>query len=210
LQAAMPGKFDHVPAAPGSPFAGSSNCTSAGPPLSPEGLRALMWISAQVMGHAKFMFLVALGAMAMQDFPHKYKVAAAAGTEADVSVTGDRLEALACAAPAQFGGPGDKWSPETLLTAAVASCFVLTFRAIARASKLDWTTLKCEVEGTLERRDGKSLFTEFAVQATLSVPADTNEDRAMRLLDKAEQTCLVTNSLSAQTHLKALVLKASR
>jgi peroxiredoxin-like protein len=145
----------------------------------------------------------------MQEFPHHYKVAAAAKVEADVSVTADRLDAISCAAPAEFGGPGDKWSPETLLTGAVAGCFVLTFRAIARASKLDWISLKCEVEGTLERRDGKTRFTDFTVRAALSVPQDTNEERALRLLEKAETTCLVTNSLTGHTHLDASVSKAS-
>jgi organic hydroperoxide reductase OsmC/OhrA len=31
----------------------------------------------------------------------------------------------------QLGGPGGQWSPETLLVAAAAECFILTFRAVA-------------------------------------------------------------------------------
>jgi hypothetical protein len=41
-----------------------------------------------------------------------------------------------CAAPAEFGGPGDQWSPESLLAGAIASCFALTFRFVARAQKV--------------------------------------------------------------------------
>ena len=144
---------------------------------------------------------------AMQDFPHHYKVVSTTAAEGLVSVAGDKLGTISCAAPAEFGGPGDQWSPETLLTAAVGSCFILSFRAIARASKLAWISLTCEVEGTLERREGKTKFTEFAVHATLSVPQDTNEERAVRLLEKAEASCLVTNSLTGTTHLDATVLK---
>ena len=143
----------------------------------------------------------------MQDYPHHYKVAADAGPEGDVSITGDQLAPIPSQPPAQFGGPGNKWSPETLLTAAVVDCFILTFRAIARASKLSWTSLKCEVEGTLERKDNKTQFTEFVVHATLTVPQDTREERAQRLLEKAEETCLVTNSLSSATRLDAKVLR---
>jgi len=145
----------------------------------------------------------------MQDYPHHYKVSASAAAEANVSVVGDSLEAIPCAAPAEFGGPGDKWSPETLLTAAVASCFILSFRAIARASKLSWTSLTCHVEGTLERRDGKTQFTEFVVRAALAVPQETNEERAHRLLEKAEENCLITNSLTGATHLEASVSKGA-
>jgi peroxiredoxin-like protein len=145
----------------------------------------------------------------MQDLPHHYKVVAAGEAEGDVSLAGNRLDAILSAPPAEFGGPGDKWSPETLLVAAVADCFVLTFRAIARASKVSWISLKCEVEGTLDRLEGRTKFSNFTIRATLSVPQDTKEDRALRLLEKAEQGCLVTNSLSSTTHLDAVVVNAS-
>ena len=145
----------------------------------------------------------------MRYFPHHYKVAAVAGPDGDVSLLCDGLDAIPSAPPAEFGGPGDKWSPETLLVAAVADCFILSFRAIAGASKLSWISLKCEVEGTLERKDGATKFTEFVVRATLSVPQDTKKARAHRLLEKAEESCLITNSLSGTIHLDAVVLRAS-
>ena len=141
----------------------------------------------------------------MQDLPHHYRVAANAGPEGDVSLSSEKLETLASAAPAEFGGPGDRWSPETLLVAAIADCFILSFRAIARASKLSWLSLNCDVEGTLERRDGKTQFTEFKVNAALDVPPDTDAQKAQRLLEKAEASCLITNSLPGTTHLNAVV-----
>ena len=145
----------------------------------------------------------------MQDYPHYYKVAATAGPEGEVNLTGNKLQAIPSAPPAEFGGPGDKWSPETLLTAAVADCFILTFRAIARASKVTWTSLECQVEGTLERKDGVTRFTEFLVNATLTVPEDTREERAQRLLEKAEESCLVTNSLTSTRRLNAVLRRAA-
>ena len=69
--------------------------------------------------------------------------------------------------------------------------------------------MKCEVEGTLERVEGAMKFTRFVVRATLDVPQDTNEERAHRLLEKAESSCLITNSLSGETQLDAKVQKAS-
>jgi uncharacterized OsmC-like protein len=95
------------------------------------------------------------------------------------------------------------------LVAAVADCFILTFRAIARASKVSWASLKCEVTGTLERRDGTTQFTDFVINASLAVPQDTSEEKAHRLLEKAEAACLITNSLSGATHLNAVVAVAS-
>jgi len=141
----------------------------------------------------------------MQEFPHRYSVAAVASVEGDVLLEGDRLPSLASAPPAEFGGPGDRWSPETLLVAAIADCFVLTFRAIAGASKLPWTSLRCDVEGTLDRVERVIQFTGFLVRASLRVPAGTNEEQARRLLARAEQSCLITNSLKGTSHLEAEV-----
>jgi peroxiredoxin-like protein len=144
----------------------------------------------------------------MQDFPHCYKLVATASTDGDLSIVGHGLDAISCAPPPEFGGPGNRWSPETLLVATVGSCFVLSFRAIARASRLSWVSLECEAQGLLDREQGKTKFTGFTVHARLHVPQGTDEEKAHRILRKAEDSCLITNSLSATTHLKAVVLVA--
>jgi len=138
-------------------------------------------------------------------FPHQYSVAAVASPEGDVALESDGLPAMTSAPPPQFGGPGDRWSPETLLVAAVADCFVLTFRAMARASKLSWSTLRCDVEGTLDRVQRFTQFTELRTRVVLSVPPDTDRQRAERLLEQAEETCLIANSLKGARHLETTI-----
>ncbi len=141
----------------------------------------------------------------MQDYPHHYRVTANAAADANVEVTSPGLVAIETAAPAEFGGPGDLWSPETLLAAAVADCFILSFRAIARASKLEWNALTCDVEAVLERVDRVTKFTRINETVVLDVPAGTDPDKARRLLDRAEHVCLVTNSMTATTTLEVEV-----
>lgn len=141
----------------------------------------------------------------MQNLPHHYSVAAATSVEGIVSLTSAGLPTIDSAPPAEFGGPGDRWSPETLLVAAVADCFVLTFKAVARASKMDWITLSCDVGGTLDRVDKVTQFTAFKLRVVLEAPHGTDEQKAMRLLEKSESACLITNSLNAQAHLDAEV-----
>lgn len=145
----------------------------------------------------------------MQNLPHHYRVGASAAPEGDVDLVGEGLATIPSAPPPEFGEPGGRWSPETLLVAAVADCFILSFRAISRASRLAWVSLECSVEGTLDRVEGAAKFTHFLVNATLKVPPGTNESRARRILQKAEESCLITNSLSGSTHLEATVLEAS-
>jgi organic hydroperoxide reductase OsmC/OhrA len=143
----------------------------------------------------------------MHPYPHLYSVHAQTVASGDVALTATGLPALATAPPAEFDGPGDRWSPETLLVGAIADCFVLSFRAVARASKLEWDSLEASVEGKLDRADGKTTrFTEFHVHATLRVPAGTNLARATTMLEKAEKVCLISNSLLGERHLHPTVL----
>ncbi len=141
----------------------------------------------------------------MKPFPHHYEVTATAGPTDDVALAGAGLPTMASQPPTEFGGPGDRWSPETLFVAAVADCFVLTFRGIASFSHLPWSSLTCEVTGTVDRVDRVTQFTHLEVRARLRVPAGANEEQARRLLAKAEETCLVTRSLKATPHLEASV-----
>jgi organic hydroperoxide reductase OsmC/OhrA len=141
----------------------------------------------------------------MQDYPHHYRACAAGGPEGSVDSSSPGLVSIAAASPPEFGGPGGHWSPETMLVASVANCFLLTFRAIARASKLEWVDLRCEAEGLLENVDRVTRFTAYHLRATLVVRPGVREEKALRLMQKAEQVCLITNSLNGEIHLEAVV-----
>jgi organic hydroperoxide reductase OsmC/OhrA len=138
------------------------------------------------------------GVNKMQDFPHHYLASASGGTEGNVVVGGEGLPDLDTQAPPQFGGPEGMWSPETMLSAAVANCFILSFRAIARASKFDWTSLECNVDGILNRPERTAFFVGFNIHAVLNVPDDSKLEMAQRLLQKAESICLITVSLKSE------------
>ena len=142
----------------------------------------------------------------MQAYPHRYDVHGAADVEGSVLIRAGELPTLTTAPPPQYGGPGDQWSPETLLVAAAADCFILTFRAIAIASKLPWRRLDCDAEGVLDRRDGVVRFTELQLRARLVVPPGVDAERAKRLLEKSETACVVTNSLALRPTLTAQVV----
>lgn len=143
--------------------------------------------------------------MSFTPFPHHYTATASARPEGPDEVQSPGLEPLAMDAPAEFGGPGTHWTPEALMSAAVADCFVLTFKSVARASKLPWDALTCEAVGTLDRVDRATQFTAFDIRARLAVPPGTDVDRAHTLLEKAEQVCLVTNSLRSEIRFEGTV-----
>ena len=146
----------------------------------------------------------------MQDLPHRYVVTANGAPDGDVQLTSSALPILRSAPPLEFGGPGTRWSPETLVVAAVGDCFILTFRAIARASKLTWTSLECHVTGTLDRNERTTRFTRFDVHAELTLPPTANVEQAQRLMEKAERNCLITSSLNADVNLSIDVRVSSK
>jgi organic hydroperoxide reductase OsmC/OhrA len=149
------------------------------------------------------------GEFAMHPFPHHYKVSADAAPDGDVLLATPGVVPLNTAAPVEFDGPGGRWSPESLLCSAVADCFVLTFRAIARALPLPWTGLQVDVVGTLEREGRNSRFTRFELAARLELPAGADLEVAERALQRAESGCLVSNSLNAERHLRIEIATAA-
>ena len=141
----------------------------------------------------------------MQPLPHRYLVTAIPGPAHDVCLTTPGVQPLPTAAPVEFDGPGEAWSPETLLVGAAADCFAITFRGVARASRLAWTEMTCDVAGTLDRVDGVMRFVRVDIHARVTLPDGGSEALAHRVLDKAKRTCLITNSLNADVHLQASI-----
>ena len=145
----------------------------------------------------------------MDPYPHVYHVSAHGTPAGLVGVTAPGLAEIRTAAPPEFDGPGGTWSPETLLAAAVADCFVLSFRAISRASRFEWQALECRVEAVLERVDGVTQFTRFKTSATLTVAPGSDPAKARHLLTKAEHVCLIVNSLKAARELELTLIEGS-
>ena len=136
----------------------------------------------------------------MHPFPHHYHASASGLATGSVDVSDGRLR-IATQAPPEFGGPEGFWSPETLLVASIADCYILSFRAVARASKLEWQQLDVAVEGVLDRLDGVTRFVKFIVRPRLVLPDPERESLAATVLEKSKRSCLVTNSLSAECEL---------
>lgn len=103
------------------------------------------------------------------------------------------------ATPPQFpkGIPGI-WSPEHLFTAAVTSCFMTTFLSVAENSKLSFQSFSCGSKGKLDKVDGKFQMTEVLIEPVLTIADEKDRDRALRVLTKTEENCLITNSIRSR------------
>ena len=128
-----------------------------------------------------------------------------AGRNGLVSAEGVAEPKIRFSAPVEFKGESGYWTPEHFLVAAVASCFVVTFSAMAAASKLDFLSLEMTVDGTLRKVDGRLGFGKVVMRPTLTVVAGEDQERANHLLEKAEQGCLVASSLACPVTMEAQV-----
>lgn len=101
-------------------------------------------------------------------------------------------------APVEFGGMAGTWTPEQFLLSAVASCFVATFQAIAKASSLQFWSLNVVAEGIVDKLDGKWKFSSITVNPTLAIESEEDRDRALKVLSKTEGSCIIANSMATK------------
>lgn len=90
------------------------------------------------------------------------------------------------------------WSPEHLFTAAVQSCFMTTFLAIADFSKLEIVKLSCKAKGILEKVDGKFFMTEIILEPTIQIAKEEDYEKTEKIILKAEKACLISNSIKSR------------
>jgi organic hydroperoxide reductase OsmC/OhrA len=88
------------------------------------------------------------------------------------------------------------------LLASVAGCFVSTFSGIANFSKFEFLSLELEVKGAIEKDEGGWRFTRVDLRPRLRIALAKDRERANRLLEKAEKTCLIARALTSRIVLK--------
>jgi peroxiredoxin-like protein len=130
---------------------------------------------------------------------HEYRVHAfgAGGRNGVVSAEGV-LSSISFSAPPEFLGEQGRWTPEHFLVAAVAGCFVSTFSGMAEKSRLEFASFNMDAEGVLGNEDGMWRFTEIKLRPVVAILNEVDRDRIIRLLEKAQKSCLIARSLQCK------------
>lgn len=138
---------------------------------------------------------------------HQYNVHLKWNSERVGEVSSPELNSkIEVATPPQFPkGVEGVWSPEHFFTAAVNSCFMTTFLAIAENSRLEFKAFNCNAVGVLDHVDGKFLMTEVILTPTLLITKEEDKEKALRVLDKSEKACLISNSINSKVSLNPSV-----
>ncbi|RPI66214.1 MAG: OsmC family peroxiredoxin [Ignavibacteriales bacterium] len=120
--------------------------------------------------------------------------------------TSSEVPSLTVATPPQFPkGVPDIWSPEHLLLGAVSSCLMTTFLSIAENSNLQFTSFDCKAEGKVEKIEGKFMLSEITLKPEVVIKQEKDKERTFRIVEKAENACLISNSVKSKINLETEV-----
>jgi len=107
-------------------------------------------------------------------------------------------QSIEIATPPEFPkGVEGIWSPEHLFAAAVNSCLMTTFLAMAEKSRLGFVSLNSTAIGKLDKVDGKYMMTEVTLRPCLVIRDGLQVERAKKVLELSEKACLISNSIKS-------------
>lgn len=107
-------------------------------------------------------------------------------------------QSIEVATPPEFTkGMAGIWSPEHLFVAAVNSCLMTTFLAIAENFKLEFSHFESHAKGKLEIIDKKYMISEVVLRPIVHVADEAQYEKAMKVLQKSESACLISNSIKS-------------
>src|SRR5690554_2403013 len=88
-------------------------------------------------------------------------------------------QTIECATPPEFAnGVPNIWSPEHFYAAAINSCFMTTFLAIAESSRIEFESFQCKTTIKLEQIDRKFLITQAAIHPKVKLTDASKIGRA--------------------------------
>lgn len=112
---------------------------------------------------------------------------------------------IAVATPPEFGGPGNIWTPEDLLTSAVATCIMTSALFFIDRAKIQLRSYKSKATGTMEKTAAGLAITRIAISVFIELEDLAKEEVVRKALEQAEKTCPLSNSLNCPVELAVQV-----
>jgi organic hydroperoxide reductase OsmC/OhrA len=102
-------------------------------------------------------------------------------------------ETVTVSASPAYKGDGSKADPEDMLVAALSSCHMLSFLAIAAKKELTVTSYEDVATGFLENDGGKLWMTRVVLRPKVAIDADA--ETLSHIHHLAHQACFIANSV---------------
>jgi organic hydroperoxide reductase OsmC/OhrA len=100
-----------------------------------------------------------------------------------------------------FRGEADRFNPEDLFLASIASCHMLSYLALCAKYGISVIAYEDAATGTM-KEDGKGggRFEEVVLHPVVTIADATQIERATKLHERAHETCFIANSCSVPIH----------
>ena len=134
------------------------------------------------------------------DLVHNYTTTVTWENDRIGNLSSPTLPDIKVATPPEFpNGVPNIWSPEHLFVASANICLMTTFLAITENSKFDFQSFKSEATGKLEKVDGRFMISEIEFKPVVTISDESKKEKAIRLIEKSEAACLISNSMKSKT-----------
>ncbi len=116
--------------------------------------------------------------------------------------------------PDAMDGPGVGTNPDEMLLGASATCYIITLAAMLERSHIPKVSLTMESEGIVDVTNGVFTYDAIIHRPKLLLPSDLSDrdvEKAQRLAEKAEGSCMITRALAGnvKVSLEAVVERIS-
>ena len=108
----------------------------------------------------------------------------------------DGQEIMTASASPAYRGDGSKADPEDMLVAALSSCHMLSFLAIAAKKRLTVTSYQDDAVGFLENDGGKLWITRVILRPQVEI--ETDHETLMQIHHMAHEACFIANSVRTE------------
>jgi len=115
---------------------------------------------------------------------------------------------ITCSSDPAFLGDSKLLNPEEMLVAALSTCHMLSYLALAALEHLEVVAYEDSASGTMLQEGTGGRFTDVVLRPRVTVKAGTDLARAEALHGDAHRTCFIANSVSFPVRHKAEVLMA--
>lgn len=105
-------------------------------------------------------------------------------------------ETVIASASPPYKGDASKVDPEDMLVAALSSCHMLSFLAIAAKKKLTVTSYEDVATGFLENDGGKLWMTRVILRPKVAI--DTDAETLAHIHHLAHEACFIANSVKTE------------
>lgn len=115
-------------------------------------------------------------------------------------------EVIPASAAVEYGGASTRVGPDEAVVAALSSCHMLTFIAIAEKSNLKVRSYIDRPEGALEENEeGRQAINRVVLRPKVIFETDVDYDELTRMHGAAHRNCFVANSLRTEVDIEPVV-----